>query len=220
MGMASEVDFYQIVYREEQKSACFPFAKVHFNDTLTPFFENSVIADLVLASTAEKVSVCSWKLREKLRWNVRRPRPLTEEVLKTNYEVMSFTGNSKNHEAMAAADKWHPGFRVTVEKLLRIIGKSCPSELKYPIYQNHFIAKADIYKRYVKEYLKPLMEVMKDDPDCWKDSGYTQLNKIDAASGEYLKERIGVSYYPMHPFILERMISIFCQNEGIKVTYL
>jgi hypothetical protein len=220
MGMASEVDFYQIVYREEQKSACFPFAKVHFNDTLTPFFENSVIADLVLSSTAEKVSVCSWKLREKMRWNVCRPRPITEEVLNSDYDVLSFTCNTRNHQMLAAAEKWHPGIKELTRKILRVIGKNMPNEVRDPIYQNHFAASFEIYEWYVVEYLKPSMEVMKDDPECWKDSGYTQLNKNDAASGQYLKEKIGVDYYPMHPFILERMISIFCQNEGIKVTYL
>jgi hypothetical protein len=218
--MASEVDFYQIVYKEEQKSACYPFARIHFNDTLTPFFENSVIAELVLSSKADKIGVCSWKLREKLRWNVRKTRTIDEDLLHSDFQVLSFTNNSPQHQFLNAADKWHPGFKDLMAKILRVIGKKMPFEVKQPIYQNHFVADSGIYKMYVKEYLKPAMEAMKNDPECWKDSKYTQLNKVDAATAEYLKSKIGVDYYPMHPFILERMFSVFCHNENIKVTYL
>lgn len=219
--MASEVDFYQIVYKEEQKSACYPFAKIHFNDTLTPFFENSVIAELVLSSKAEKIAVCSWKLKEKMRWYCHCQRvEVKRELFDRDFQVLSLTCSSKHHQFLNAAEKWHPGFKEVMKKILGSLGKSMPEEVKCPIYQNHFVAKSEIYKRYVNKYLVPAMAFMKEDKDCWADSKYTQLNKIDAANGEYLKSKIGVDYYPMHPFILERMFSIFCHNEGIKVTYL
>lgn len=218
--MASKVDFVQIIYKEEQEKACYPFARIHFNNLLTPFFENSVIVDVVESSKAEKISVCSWKLKEKMRWNVRKPRELTEEVLNSDYSVLSFTGNTRHHQFLRAAEASHPGFTVLINKVLISIGKSAPSEVKNPIYQNHFCASSDIYKNYVREYLKPAMDMMINDKDYWKDSGYSNLNKSGAVSGEYLKEKIGVPYYPMHPFILERMFSIFCHNENITVTYL
>lgn len=218
--MAAKVDFYQIVYREEQKSACYPFARVYFNEKLTPFFENTVIERLVLASEAEKISVCSWKLKDKMRWNVRRPRTLTEEILQGDYEVMSFTGNTQYHQFLYAAEKWHPGIRGILGRIMGYIGKSMPGEIKNPIYQNHFSARQDIYKKYVREYLSPAMAFMEADPDCWKDSGYTQLNKTDAASADWLQRTIGIPYYPMHPFVCERLFAIFCHNERIKVDYL
>lgn len=222
--MADQIDFYQICYREEQRKECYPFAKVYFNEELTPFFENAVIRKLVLLSESEKISVCSWKLSQKIRWNVCMPRPLTEDILKTDFEVMSFTCNTKYHQFLNAAEKWHPGFIETMKLLLSLIEKPMPLFVKSPIYQNHFCARADIYKKYVNEYLSPAMEAMSMDGKlkdlCWKDSNYSQLAKRDAASSEILKEKIGVSYYPMHAFILERLFSIFCQDEGIKVTYL
>lgn len=222
--MAGQVDFVQIIYKDEQKSFCYPFARIHFNDTLTHFFENSVIKDVVLSSESEKIAVCSWKLRQKMKWNVCMPRQLTEDVLKTNFEVMSFTCNTKYHQTLAAADKWHPGFIDLIGKILNRIGEKLPSEVKYPIYQNHFCAKASIYKKYVNYYLIPAMMVMSVEPDikelCWKDSNYSNLAKKDSASPQFLLSQIGVPYYPMHAFILERLFSIFCHNHKIKVTYL
>jgi len=218
--MANQVDFYQIVYKEEQKEACYPFAKIHFNNTLTPFFENSVIRELVLASEADKISVCSWKLREKSKWNVCMPRKLTMEVLESSYDVLSFTCNTKKHQFLNAADMYHKGFKETLKRILGMMLKPMPSEVKYPIYQNHFSAESSIYKRYVIEYLIPAIEIMRDDADCWRNSNYSNLNKRNAADSEYLSKAIGVPYYPMIPFLLERLFAIFCQNERIKVTYL
>lgn len=220
LRMAPTVDFIQIIYNQEHQKECYPFARVLFNNKLTHFFENTIIAAEVLSSKADKISVCSWKLRQKMRWNVCRPRELTEEVLKTDYEVLSFTCNTKYHTMIEAADKWHPGFSGIMKRLLNSIGQLMPSEIKTPIYQNHFAASYEIYKRYVNEWLIPIMNVMDDDKECWLDSGYSQLAKTDALRPERLQELIGVPYYPMHPFILERLFSIFCHNKKIKVDYL
>lgn len=121
---------------------------------------------------------------------------------------------------LAAADKWHPNFSEIMKRLLGSIGQFMPSEIKNPIYQNHFAATSEIYKVYVNEWLIPIMGVMQDDADCWKNSGYSQLAKDDALKPEQLEALIGVPFYPMTPFLLERLFSIFCQNKRIMVTYL
>jgi len=41
------IDFHQIYWHEDQKKEMFPFAKPYLNETLTPFFENKVIHDVV-----------------------------------------------------------------------------------------------------------------------------------------------------------------------------
>lgn len=222
--MAPKLDFHQIVYRDEQKSACYPFAQIHFNQALTPFFENSVIRALVLGSEADKIAVCSWKLKEKMRWNVCRPRPLSEEVLQTDYDVMSFTCNTPKHQMLAAANKWHPGFLVALGKILAEIGKKMPSEVKNPIYQNHFSARRDIYRDYVMDWLTPAMFVMQTDPEInamvMQDSNYSKLAKTNDEIRQRLLQSIGVPYYPLIPFLLERLFPIYCHNNKIKVTYL
>lgn len=222
--MAEPVDFYQICYKPEHESECYPFSKRYFNDSLTEFFENTVIKTLVTASEADKIAVCSWKLRQKMRWNVRRPRELTLDVLKSDFQVLSFTGNTQYHQMLNAAEAWHPGFKLIMGKILKNLGDPMPLEIKKPIYQNHFCATRQVYQQYVFEYLSPAMILMNNDPElrelCWRDSNYSNLAKKDAATPEFLKEKIGVPYYPYHPFILERLFSVFCHNRKIKVEYL
>jgi len=220
--MASEL--VQIYYRDEQKNNCYPFARLYNNQGLTIFFENSVIAELVAATEHEKIGVCSWKLRNKLKANVRRPRQLTKEVIETDYDILSFTGNTKDHEMLYAANRWHPGFRDVLLKLGQVVGFPVPREVKQPIYQNAFMAKADIYQDYVKNYLSKAMEATVNDESLYKmmtvNSDYSQLLKEDAAGPDELQEKIGFPYYPLAPFVLERLFSIYVHNNRLNVTWL
>lgn len=220
--MASEL--IQIYYREEQKTALYPFARPYFNERLTIFFENEVIRALVPESKADKIAVCSWKLAEKMKYYIGRPRPITQELLDSEYEVISFTRNTQYHDFFAFADAHHKNFRKNFEKLLASVGIKMPYKVKSPIYQNHFTSKREIYQDYVKNYLIPCMESIKNDPEINKiameDSKYSQLAKSSAASPEYLQEKIGVPFYPMAPFLLERLFSVYCTNNKINVTWL
>lgn len=217
-------ELIQIIYDERQRASCLPIAKVYFNETLTIFFENEIIRELVSASQADKIAVCSWKLKEKLKWYIGRPRPITQELLESEYDIMSFTKNSKHHQMLYAADKWHPGFKSTLSKILSSIGRNCPSEVKIPIYQNHFSAKTKIYQDYVNTYLIPAMEVMKNDAEINKlvmvDSNYSQLDRTPQSKLNNLKEKIGIDYYPLAPFLLERLFSVYVHNNKLNVTWL
>ena len=213
-------ELYQIYYDIDQLQHLYPFAKPYFNEQLTVFFESSVIRELVPRSTAKSIGVCSWRLKEKQRYYIGRPRPITEEVINGDYEVLSFTKNTKYHKMLANASLNHKHFQPTFDNIIRSIGVNCPGEIKNPIYQNHFCARSDIYKRYVQRYLAPAMDLIINDKEinamAMQDSNYSKLTN---QSSEHLKEKIGINYYPMVPFLLERLFSVFCQNEKIKVTY-
>ena len=217
--MAAEL--IQIYYHERQKVHCFPFSKLYYNESLTIYFENDVIKKLVMASTAEKIAVTSWKLKEKLRWYIGRPREITQELLESDYEVLSFTKNTKYHKMLAAAEAWHPGFLAVFDKILSKIGVVRPVEVKIPIYQNHFSCKREIYQDYVQNYLSPAMDCIQNDPEinamAMRDSKYSDLTH---QSAEHLKNKLGISYYPLTPFLLERLFSVYVQNKRINVTHL
>lgn len=222
-----QVLFYQIYFKEEQKQNMWPFSIPYFNDELTIFFENAVIQKLVTETKADKIAVCSWKLKDKLQWNLatpRRPNEITEEVINREYDVLPFTRNSKHHQMLAAANGWHPGFKEAMTRIVEGIGKLMPSEVKIPIYQNAFSAKREIYQDYVTDYLTPAMELIKNDPEIYKiatvDSHYTKLMREDCASAEYLQEKIGFPYYPLSTFLLERLFSIYVHNKKVNVTFL
>lgn len=211
----------QICYRDEQRKHCYPFAEVYFNEKLTMFYENEVIVKIVMNETADRVGVCSWKLRSKLRWNVGTYRPITDEVINEPYDVLSFTKHTESHDMLGIAETWHKGFNAYFSQMLEAIGARRPiGRIKVPVYQNHFIAKTSIYQDYVTRYLRPAMEILSGEMKeiALMDSKYSKLvNDVDAG---YLKQQIGVPHAPMAPFLLERLFSVYCQNEGIKVSQL
>jgi hypothetical protein len=219
--MAAEI--VQIYYEESQKAHCFPFADLHFNDRLTVFFENSIIRDVVMASDSEKIAICSWKLKQKLKWYIGKHRELTQEVLDSDYEVLSMTRNSKHHGMLYSADKYHKGFTDGMRKICHHVGLKLPGEVKIPIYQNHFSAKIEIYRDYVQNFLSPAMDYMTNDSEMKEiaisDSNYSALTR-GGANADQLMDKIGLPYYPLAPFILERFFSVYVHNKKIPVTWL
>lgn len=201
----------------------FPFATPYKNQTLTPFFENSVIKELVPISKAEKIAVCSWKLADKMRTNIPPYRKLTEELLESDFDVLSFTKNSPGHGMLTIADTWHPNFTDILSKILFRIGFSLPKEVEYPIYQNAFCARTEVYQQYVKEMLIPAMEVMENDEHikklCWTDSGYYRLRSVPEFAAR-VKQFLGVNYCPLHTFLCERFFSAWLEDKKLKIEYI
>ncbi len=67
------------------------------------------------------------------------------------------------------------------------------------------------------------MQAMETDPELNKlamvDSKYSTLTK-DTKLHEELERKIGINYFPMAPFLLERLFSIYVHNKNINVTWL
>lgn len=217
------VTFYQIYWDEKQLSELFPFAIPYHNQELTPFFENVIIKDLVLRSTSSKIAICSWNLKNKMRTNYPPYRELTEEVLNSEYDVLSFTKQSPSHQMLAIANIWHPEFTSILGKILDKIGFKLPIEVKYPIYQNAFCAKIELYREYVRNMLIPAMWIMENDEEikklCWSDSNYYKLRSVPGFA-ERVKQFLGVDYCPLHTFLAERFFSIWLDNKNIKPDYI
>jgi hypothetical protein len=215
-------DFFQIYYKPEHLSKLYPFAKPYFNEGLTMFFENAVISKLVMETKAYKIGVTSWKLSEKLRQRVGLRAPLTQEVLNSDYQILSLTKNSLKHTMLAHLYHWHPFSRETMALLWQKLGFKLPGEVKNPIYQNHFAARTDIYKDYVENFLNPAMELTLSDEELnnlmLQPSGYGKLSR--EADMKSVKAKLGMDDYPLAPFILERCFSAYCQVKGYQISYL
>lgn len=211
-------ELHQIYYKPEQLSKLYPFAKPYFNESLTIFFENEPIRDIVSKTTTEKVAVCSWKLSQK----VRTIHPVTEKALESDYQVLCFTRNSRKHMMMAMAAAWHKGFLPAIDLLWEKLGYKRPGEVKHPIYQNHFAARTEVYRDYVDNFLSPAMELIKTDDQLnemmLQPSGYGKLDRRNDVKS--VKEKLGMTDYPMCPFVLERCPPLWFQMKKINVSYL
>lgn len=218
--------FFQIYWDEEQRKQFFSFTTPYHNKELTPFFENTVILDVFdryMFNSFDKIGVFSWNLRNKMRQVGGHPEKITKTLLESDYDVLAFNKMSQGHGMLQSAEVWHPGFRQIVDEIWIRLGFRKPFEAKYPIYQNAFMARYDVYKAYIEEVLKPATELMKNDPEvkklCWQDSKYYKL-KNNPEFAQRVKQFLGIDYCPLHPFLCERFFSLWLNDKNIKPIYL
>lgn len=179
-------------------------------------FENAIIRELVEAGEhkkAEYFGVLSHDYKGEGRclqgWdNFWKSSP--------EYEVISFYGFSSQKNIFKQSDNWHPGFFDTFDYIVKKLGHTWHTPLPYfNILRNGWVAREHVWEDYVSNFLAPVMDMMETDSilkaKAWEDSGYSKMKQTNA---EELKAQIGVGYYPMAPFILERLPVFFMSKRN------
>lgn len=226
------LDFYQVYYEEEQRQELYDFAIPHFNIALTPYFENSVIQSLVVNSRADLISVCSWKLKRKRNSmpavHVLKETALTlnrQNILSKDFDVAILTPRLVGHKTLFMSQHWHghawtESFLSLSSFLKRKLNMEIPIELKHAIYENHFIAKRDIYQEYVVSCLTPVMEYMEENKLIFETpSGYRKNKERlgDFISIEKYEEITKLKDWPIGVFLLERLFSMWINRRDYVV---
>lgn len=224
--MAPTLDFYQILYHESQRQELYPFARPYFSCGLTPYFENAIIAGLVPMSEADYISVCSWRLRKKRNDTAHflggfgKDGLSYEKIAEAHpFDVAILTPHSPSHQPLAMAVNWHGKAWVDAfnhfKPFLNRFGK-IPDELNYAIYENHFIARRDIYHSYVQDYLIPAIEYIGSEMVYFADSNYLPKKK-DETEIKRVQNLLQRNDWPILPFLLERLFSFYINDKGFKV---
>lgn len=219
--MARELDFFQVYFNDNQLSKLYEFATPYFNPTIDEFFENSVILQLVPQSDADLISVCSWRLKSK-RGDCYRliDKVLTKEkIVNTDFDIAVLTPRSPEHRPLEMASHWHgKAWDIAFEEFsifLKQEGLYPEGELSHTIYENHFIATKEIYHDYV-QVLKRAMDFCRGNDKFYIDSGYIHKKRDTDEIKEY-QQKSGRLDWPIMPFILERLFSIYCEGKGFKI---
>lgn len=210
----SRLSFYQIYYKDSQLPSLFPFAIPYKNDRLTPYFENDVILKVVPECKSDLIAVCSHALAWKRSDNLRTAnRQLTiDNILNADFDIARLIQRSPNHKMLHMAAQWHKNWAPCIAVLKKKF--AIPREVDFPIYENHFIARREIYHEYI-DFLKSVIEVIEENKEVFMlPSGYIKYKKKEIQ--QHVKSELGLDDYPMIPFILERMFSIFIHNKPFK----
>lgn len=191
----------------------YDFSIPYLTDKLDDYFENRIISEIVPTSTYHNlIGICSWRLKAKRQDSIRTKGPLTEESLRTlDYDVAILTPRSQNHRPLEAAKTWHyPHWTPAIERLRDLI--KIPQEVTHTIYENHFVADRELYQDYVLRYLRPAIAFMKENPGVFRQpSGYAKYKT--EVERKIIKEKLGLDDWPIGVFVLERLFSIYLQNE-------
>jgi hypothetical protein len=216
------LDFIQIYYDDSQLEKIYPFARPYKNTELTPYFENSVIEKVVPESNADLISVCSWRLMQKRgdMWRLKDKTLTEEKILSADFDIAVLTPRSPAHQPLSMASQWHgeawdKGFAHLKDFLREELKIRVPVELTNTIYENHFIAKRSIYHSYVNTCLSPAIRHMEESGSYLEDSGYAR--RKNSEERKRYTEATGRQDWPIAPFLLERLFSIWIEGKGYKV---
>lgn len=236
--MVRTLTLWQIYYREEQASELYEFATPFFNSNLTSYFENSCIADLVPTCESDLISVCSWRLRRK------RGDSSTEGILKrggtyeltyerltqTPFDIAVLTPRAPSHKPLFMAANWHNtkggqftgawdnAFSLLKKFLKSNLGITVPDELSQTIYENHFVATKEIYSAYVNECLRPTIQFIESEGGVFlADSGYIDKKRNDQEAIKDYQAKSGRIDWPIIPFLLERLFTMYIEGKGYKI---
>ena len=201
---------YQIYYSMETAKNCFKESNwwrlYDRSNRISPYFENDVIKEIVTAyhgTGFDYLGIFSHAIGSKITFKENglhfNPENLKAVVSKGEADFYSFQKRRSNKNIVHQAEQWHPGITNYTRMILEKIGYSLPERLDRIVLFNHFVARMEIYNRYVEEMLLPAMDIMANMPELNGNAGY----KTDPPKG--------FNHWPYHPFILERLPSVWLQ---------
>lgn len=226
--MRTLVKVYQIYYNEESKNKLESEYIPYYNNPTTVFFESKVMSDLIKDN---KHIDCDWfgvvspSLRNKVHGSKTWGRSIANRSKRNfspgefeNYvttfkpDIASYCTHPP-HAVFPWAEKYHKGISKAIVEILKKLKYNIywDTVSRFVIYFNYFVARPPIYADFVNTLLNPAMDLMINDSYIKSlvdiDSRY-QTQNVRGISDE-LKQQIGYEYYPLHPFICERLINLY-----------
>lgn len=226
--MRDLLNIWQVYFDQKSKRNCYPEYN-HYNNEglLTENFENSVIIDLIDKEEhlkADYFGVFSHDIckdipfkEDGLAFNPKNLNTIIER--NQNVDVFSFQKRRSQKNIITQAENYHKGFVDIVKKILfeTEFLNEIPKHLDKIVLFNYWIARPEIYQRYVDELLRPAVEVLKGLNEAYYNAGYKKLS--DAEKARFLKA-FGKPYYPYHPFVLERLPSLFLHKYNYEFKHI
>jgi len=166
------------------------------------------------------LGILSWKfllksgIPKKLLVNLSR-KAITEN--KVDIINLSPKHWENSQEYLKFSYEQHPGLEEILKLVLVKLRVNYTDNLPTVIYSNQFIMKADVYRDYVENWIKPSLEYMEH--DIW-DRVNQDATYRGGISPEELKERTGLDYYNFVTFVLERLVLYYIKEKNLLVKHI
>jgi len=228
---------FQIYYDRNQKSNIQPGYIPYKNTKTSINFESGIIVDLLnskkIISSTDWVGVFSWKMNQKIQGKPISYTNIQYHVNKyQDSDIISVKPDRYWYAPIRTPHKANQtnvdglAFNQLIQALIRMhdmnifedeIDIDLLLKPQYHIYCNYFIARLDVYVDFVKTYLEPVINFLSND-GIFKGvsesrSGYPY------EPPEHFTKKTGFDYYPLRPFMLERLINVYRINKGLKTAF-
>lgn len=223
---------YQIYYSAETRLMCYQHARLVDNTgKLTVFFENDIIAEKIsnhIDDDYKYIGILSPRFKHKMANKRLTWFRLLDILENNNTDVVSFFKPSENQKNnIEQLNRYHRGVNPSavelMQKMLELAGVpwDCKQKMRKGsiIMSNYWFMKKHIAEKYLSEVLYPCMKVLKNDmkDEVIQNSQYNRQRK--GAFISLIRSQLQMNYYPMHPFLLERLPSVFLNiNNNLTIT--
>lgn len=112
------------------------------------------------------------------------------------------------------SEKIHKGLLYLLQILCDKLNLTYTDDPEHIVYSNFIVFDVKMYKTFVNSVIKPAILLLETELKelAWQNSNYRGL------APNILQQYTGLDYYPMHTFVLERLMSIYLHNnKHIKV---
>lgn len=122
-----------------------------------------------------------------------------------------------NQPMIKMANTCHPGFKKIFERLLVLLGYRdlVGHDVTKPFYCNYWIMKRNIFLDFCKVARKAVSLIETD--ELLKKWMHADAKYIGRVSMTELVGMSGQPYYTFHPFVMERLVCIYCLAENLNV---
>ena len=215
--LPSDVHVYGITYDDSQVTEFEKYDNSHIRtvEQSSYLFEYNVMRDIVPnALDNEYYGLFSWKFPQKTGVTKKLLAKLLDEIKYKDFGIINLSPDYFQGKYLKFSYEHHPGLK----ELLNLVCNDLGLKVKEPenvVYSNFFIARGDIYKKFLSEVINPAIELMEDKyfPLAMKDAGYKS-----GLPKEELIKKTGMDFYSLHTFVCERLLSIWLENnKDIKV---
>ena len=206
---------YQLYYNEQSKKNCFK-ESIHIEcPNLTkesiwvtrefPLFENHKIIECSKEfNDTDKYGVLSHAFFNKARCNYDKLLQLSN----MGSDIVTFNRIAKGRNILLHLDQYHGNGTSKLFIDLMEATNLPINKVSTVAYSNYFLARGDIYKDYVNTWLIPFCNEILSPK--WDDRTYVNSNYKKA-----IREK-GCDY-PLHPFLIERLFSLYLANNNYKI---
>jgi hypothetical protein len=229
----NNIKLYQIYYDQKHIPRILNHAIPYFNNNPTIYFESGAMCDIFNKkdyTDCEYIGVLSWKASTKIK-KMKNLSQIDSIISKTERKYDFYTFNNKNflgftrpHRGSGSrydSQAWRDLMKLTLhmqsKKIWPQVSEEELDKEMLRIYCNYFIAKKEIWEDFVESFVIPAIQEMKNDE---------QMRNIATSSHHYplplpqsFIDAVGCDYYPMAPFILERLINVYIVMRNLKVGF-
>lgn len=207
------ITIHQIYYSRLTQNKLIGGFVPHYNKHCSVFFEGDVIRNCIKEGNhkdTDYFGVVGPKFSSKVKPALRYYAYVIEFINKhKGADLISLMTAPYHEDPLTYADREHPGFNDILYSALSEINFEFERKpVKYTPQCNFFVATPEFWDHYTSELMFPFMECIekRDNSDLsgkvWGKCRYYTLP-------QHLKKQWGFDHYTFHPFLVERLPSIF-----------